>query len=489
MAPWPATALILALIAAWPAAAAAMSTSTSAPVQPVEPRHRLLVLTDIENEPDDTQSLIRLVLYANVIDIEGLVATTSIHQRGRVSPGSIHHILDLYARVQPNLLLHEPGFPDAAQLKAKVRAGAPVYGMAAVGEGHDTPGSDLLIERIKADDPRPLWVAVWGGANTLAQALHRLRASHDADALPGLLSRLRVYAISDQDDSGAWIRREFPELFYIVSPGGYDAATWRGIMQPEPGFDHPELSNDWIARHIQQGHGPLGSAYPDVAYGVEGDTPSFLSLIPNGLHAPEHPDWGGWGGRYELRIPALADTDPDGFTGGVPVLAETRPIWTNATDTYIPYEPGRYGRSVVRGARSDTGYRTTVWRWRAAFQNDFAARMDWTILGPAEANHPPQVRLAHPQQLRVRAGERLTLSAAGTTDPDGDSLQYLWFHYPEPGGQDRAWELDGAENMQTVRLLAPAVERPQQAHFIVQVSDRGSPALTRYRRVIVNVEP
>ena len=480
---WRLVVIALAFAAvAWPALA-------QTPLQASASKHRLLVFTDIENEPDDTQSLIRLLLYANLIDIEGLVATTSIHQRERVSPESIHRLIDLYGQVQPNLLLHEPGFPDAAQLKSKVRAGAPVYGMAAVGEGQDTPGSQLLIERLVADDPRPLWVSVWGGANTLAQALYRLRASHDADALRALLSRLRVYAISDQDDSGAWIRREFPELFYIVSPGGYDAATWRGIMQPEPGFDHPELSNDWIATHIQQGHGPLGAAYPDVAYGMEGDTPSFLSLIPNGLHAPEHPHWGGWGGRYELRIPALADTDPGGFTGGVPVVAETRPIWTNAIDTYTPYLPNRYGRSVRRSETGDTGFRTTVWRWRPAFQNDFAARMDWTILGYDEANHPPVVQLAHPERLRVRAGERLTLSAAGSTDPDGDSLQFLWFHYPEPGGQAGAWALDGAENMPVVRLVAPKVAQPQQAHFIVQVTDRGTPALTRYRRVIVTVEP
>ena len=46
-----------------------------------EPKQRLIVLTDIEADPDDSQSLVRLLLYANQIDIEGIVATTSTHQK------------------------------------------------------------------------------------------------------------------------------------------------------------------------------------------------------------------------------------------------------------------------------------------------------------------------------------------------------------------------------------------------------------------------
>lgn len=106
---------------------------------------------------------------------------------------------------------------------------------------------------------------------------------------------MRVYTISDQDDSAAWIRQTFPNLFYIVSPGGYGAATWTGINHVVQGIDNTRISNAWIAEHIQQGHGPLGAKYPDVAYGMEGDTPSWLNLINNGLHAPEHPNWGGLG--------------------------------------------------------------------------------------------------------------------------------------------------------------------------------------------------
>ncbi|HSH96279.1 MAG TPA: DUF1593 domain-containing protein, partial [Roseimicrobium sp.] len=304
------TAMLAALVACVPALGFA------------EPKQRLIVLSDIEADPDDSQSLVRLLLYANQIDIEGIVATTSTHQKSRIAPESMHAIIDAYGFVQPNLSKHEPGFPKVGALKAVVRSGSQLYGMQGVGDGKDSPGSDAIIKALGKNDARPLWVAVWGGANTLAQALYRIGHDRTPEQASRLISKLRVYTISDQDDSGFWIRTEFPELFYIVSPGGYGNGTWTGIHTIEPGFDSTEVSNNWIAAHIQQGHGPLGAMYPDVSFGMEGDTPSFLSLIPNGLNAPEHPDWGGWGGRYELYTPALETTNPEGFTGNVPVLQE-----------------------------------------------------------------------------------------------------------------------------------------------------------------------
>src|SRR4249919_1202899 len=99
-------------------------------------RQRVIVLTDIEADPDDTQSLIRFLLYSNQWDVEGLIATTSIHQKTRVAPESIIKILAAYQIVQPNLLKHESGYPPYESLKEKVKKGLPQYGMEAVGEGH-----------------------------------------------------------------------------------------------------------------------------------------------------------------------------------------------------------------------------------------------------------------------------------------------------------------------------------------------------------------
>lgn len=245
---------------------------------------RLFVLTDIEADPDDTQSLIRLLLYSNEIDIEGLVATTSVWKRSSVAPESIRAIIARYGTVLPNLRRHDPAYPPQEALDSLVSGGQPRYGMTGVGEAMDSAGSDALLKAMLAQDERPLWVNAWGGVNTLAQALYRLRKTRSAKEVARITRKLWVYTISDQDDAGPWIRREFPEINYIVTPGGdYGRATWGGMNQVVSGIDNTTISNAWIARNIQQGHGPLGAAYPDVAWGVEGDTPAFLGLIPNGL--------------------------------------------------------------------------------------------------------------------------------------------------------------------------------------------------------------
>lgn len=467
------------------------NAAAAAPAPQAEPqaKSRLFVLTDIEADPDDAQSLVRLLLYANDFDLEGLVATTSVHQKARVAPQSITRIMGEYAKVRKNLALHDLAYPTAAKLAALVGTGQTVYGMAGVGEGQDTAGSARIIAALEKSDERPLWVAVWGGPNTLAQALYTIRASRSPAEAKRLISKLRVYTISDQDDSGQWIRKEYPEVFYMVSPGGYSMATWIGMNQTMEGIDNATISNPWLAEHIQQGHGPLGAAYPDVAYGMEGDTPSFLGLIPNGLNVPERPDWGGWGGRYTLRTPSLTETDPKGFNGGVPVSAETRPIWTNAIDKVTPFGPKQVGGAIVSAGRSYTGFRETLWRWLDDFQNDFAARMDWSVKAPAEANHPPVVRLPHPERLAIRSDESTVLSALGTTDPDGDSLSYRWFSYPEAGTCTVSASLSGAENLYERAFKAPDVSAPCEMHFILRVTDKGSPPLSRYRRVIITINP
>lgn len=478
-------ALAASLVTATPAWAVAAPRGATVAAA----KQRMIVLSDIEADPDDSESFVRLMLYSNQIDLEGIVATTSVHMKGELRPESIRRIIDAYGKARPNLLLHEAGFPTEASLLALVKNGQPGYGMAAVGANKDTAGSDRIILALEAPDPRPLWVTVWGGPNTLAQALFRIRASRSPAEAARLIGKLRVYTISDQDDSGAWIRRTFPDLFYIVSPGGYGAATWTGIHRVIDGIDNRTISNDWLRVNIQQGHGPLGAVYPDVAYAMEGDSPSWLSLIPNGLSDPEHPDWGGWGGRYERAIPATATLDLKGFTGGVPIEDETRPIWTNAADTVSPYEAAESGRAVVPAKRSFEDFRATIWRWRDDFQNDFAARMAWATNPYGKANHPPVARLAHPDRLTVHGGERFTLSAAGSSDPDGDSLSYLWFNYPEAGSYRTPIAPNGADNIYHVSFNAPHVTKAETAHFILRVTDKGTPPLSRYKRVIVTILP
>lgn len=266
---------------------------------------RVVVLTDIENEPDDAMSLVRLLTYANHFDLEGLVATTSIHQRNRVAPERIRRIVTAYAKVRDNLEQHEPGFPAGDRLLAVVSEGRAVYGREGVGEGQDSPGSGL---------------------------------------------------------------------------------------------------------------------------------------------------------------------------------------WTDADDEVLGSD-GRW---------HDDNH-ATIWRWRSACQNDFAARMDWTIKPYAEANHPPTPRLSHADRLTAKPGERVNLSAAGSTDPDGDALSYVWFYYHEAGtfpvSDSRSGQPVSIQNFDqphawftvpTTRVMPPGTGT---MHLILALTDHGTPRLTRYQRVVVHVTP
>jgi len=451
---------------------------SAAGAQGGETKPRVIVLTDIENEPDDTQSLVRFLLYSSHWDVEGLIATTSVHLRDRTAAWKIRQVIEAYGKVRENLLKHEAGFPDAGYLLSVVREGRPSYGMTAVGEGMDSPGSELIIQAVDRDDPRPVWVLVWGGPNCLAQALWKVRMTRAPEDVEGFVSRLRVYTISDQDDSGPWLRKTFPRLFYIVSPGfgaggAYNHATWSGIsgdrLRRFTGPDFSLVDNPWLERNIRS-KGPLGAQYPPVQFQMEGDSPTFLYLINNGLGDPERPDWGSWGGRYEFYTPRTRKwfLEP-----------ETRPFWTDAEDE-------------VQGVDGNwhTSNKATIWRWRSAYQNDFAARMDWTIKPYPEANHPPVARLGHPNRLTARAGERVRLNAEGSSDPDSDALTYRWIYYPEPSSyaSGRLLAIEGADQIRA-EFIAPKVSKPETIHVLLAVTDQGRPPLTRYRRVIVTVHP
>lgn len=450
-------------------------------------KNRVIILSDIEADPDDTQSFVRLFLYSNQIDIKGIVATTSCWHKTNVNPASINKIIDAYGKVHTNLLKHEKGFPEALALTKLVKTGLPVYGMQGVGKGKDSEGSDWIIKVLEEDDNRPLWISVWGGVNTLAQSLHKIKETKTAKEAKRLIDKLRVYTISDQDDSGIWIRNNFPNLFYIVSPGDdYGSATWIAMNSFIKGVDNQTISNSWIAENIQQNHGPLGAVYPDVAWGVEGDTPAFLSLIPNGLNVAEHPEWGGWGGRYELYKPDFSKTKKGGSP--VEISPETRAIWTDAIDNYTPYKHSDYGRAAKKDTVSFKDNKATLWRWRNDFQNDFAARIDWCTQTYEEANHSPVAVLSHSSEITIKSGEGFGLDASNSNDPDGDSLSFLWFYYPEASTYKTAIDIS-AENAHNVYIAAPKVDKKETLHFILKVSDKGTPKLSSYKRIIVTVLP
>ncbi|MGA9071614.1 MAG: nucleoside hydrolase-like domain-containing protein, partial [Terracidiphilus sp.] len=306
----------------------------------------------------------------------------------------------------------------------------------------------------------------------------------------------------DQDDAGAWLRREFSSLFYIVTPSSQDGseyytATWTGISgdayyRNGAGADFQTVTNGWLEENIRV-KGPLGKVYPRFMFIMEGDTPSYLGLIDNGLNGYRRPDWGGWGGRYVYRQPH----------------GETHPIWTQGGDEFFRAT----SRDTVTGVdgKEHTSDQATIWRWRAAYQNDFAARMTWTVADFAHASHRPLPEVNFQSgsatlEFEISAGQSITLDASLSGDPDKRGLTYHWFHYAEAGSADgnlAAVTLTGAEKPRvTVRADAPCREPwlpglvpckgSGVAHIILAVTGTGvdgSPPMTAYRRIILHVKP
>ena len=470
------------------------------PTQPVDSfsgHPRVAIISDIGNEPDDQMSFVRLLVYSNELDLEAMIATTSTWQRTATHPETMHALIQAYGQVRANLLQHAKGWPTAEDLDAHVFAGQPAYGMAAAGEGKASAGSLALMQAIEREDERPLWICVWGGTNTLAQALMDLRKAHSPAEMEKLIARLRVSSISDQDDAGPWIRREFPSLFYIAMPSppnseDYYYATWTGISgdlyyRNCAGADTSLVTNEWLEKNIRS-KGPLGKMYPRFMFIMEGDTPSFLGLIDNGLNAYRRPDWGGWGGRYVYRRPR----------------GEEHAIWTQGGDEFMRTT----SQDAVRGTdgQEHVSDQASIWRWREAYQNDFAARMDWTLNDFAHANHNPVAVVngksgTGPVEMEAEAGQTVTLDAAGSTDPDGNKLRYKWWVYAEAGlnGTHGADISISTKDQQQAKVTVRSPCRPAWipgmipcrgegvAHIILEVTDDGSPRLTSYRRIVMRV--
>ncbi len=440
--------------------------ATTMPTTPERPR--LLVLTDISSltagvaEPDDGQSMIRLMLYTNEFDIEGLIASSNMGHGRKVRPDLIRRVLDAYGAVQPNLALHDRRYPPASKLAAVIKAGQPIATPKlpverSIGEGKDTEASEWIIHVVDRADPRPLRVVIWGGSADLAQALWKVRRTRSAEELQRFLSKLRVHAIGDQDSTGPWIRQQFPDLETITQQRAF-----RGMYR---GGDRSLVSPEWVEANIH-GHGPLGNLYPSYNGGdiwsgklgpvrgiKEGDTPSFLSLIPNGLTDLEHPWLGSWGGRFAGKTRHLTD------------IADTD------LDTSHDPDPRM----------------SSVYRWRSALQADFATRLDWCIQRPDDANHPPIARIAGARVLKIRAGTSVDLDASSSTDPDGHDLDFGWSIYPFAPDLASHVVIEGRDSPRA-RIVVPAKLAGRTIPILLTVTDRGKPRLTRYGRVLIRAE-
>jgi len=441
-------------------------------------KKRLLVLTDIGGDPDDQQSMVRLLLYANEFDLEGLIATSV---RSGVNPDQIYERIEAYRTVRPNLIKHADGYPTAGFLRSLVKSGAKTRNMTSVGQDKSTEGSKHIISVVDKKDERPVWITVWGAPTDLAQALWDVSHSRSKAELDSFISRIRVYDIAGQDDCGGWICHDFPGIFWLRSVDMFQAISVRVDRPFPPHVTGPNLdtfTTEWVAENVRN-HGPLGALYPERKWKYEGDTPAYLHLPAIGLNDPEKITHGGWGGRFNI----VKTRNPATFNKRN----------TEAEKKYHDFEMHTGAKDAWRyKGKTYSSHYASLFRWRAAFQNDFAARMDWSLADSYEkANHNPVAAFDSDTsgeyvRLRAKTGDIVELSASGSSDPDADEIFYHWFHYPEAGDRPYRGKITiNNASRPHASFVMPKLGADEEIHIILEVKDSGRPSLYSYCRIVV----
>lgn len=469
------------------------------------PKSRVIVLTDMLNEADDSQTMVRLLMYSNKLDIEGLIAVSSCHQykgkndpnplRNTVHPEEIKKFIRAYAQVQSNLSIHEKGWPPAEYLMQKVGAGPEGYGMDALNNEKHSTGAEIIMQALLKNDKRPVYFCINAGANCLAQALILLRSTKNQRTFKKLLQKIRVYDDAGQDDAGAWIAKTFPLIQYYRSQSQvFSFLNNTGPIVWDNRFYPGKAQHLWAKEHIQENHGPLGALYPDRMrwkapdeyHTLEGGgTTTWIGHVNNGLFTPEKMEWGGWGGRFkttkennvlakQLVWAGLEHTEDDDLP--FKMICEASDEWTDP-ETGIKYQ----------------GDGVPVFRWRRAYQNDFAARMDWCTQPYSKANHNPVAVINGDASdavlmTKTKAGSNLTFTASASTDPDGDSVSYHWFIYKEAGNYPSVIALSDPLARE-VNVKIPKDAGGKQIHLILEINDNHKIIpLYDYRRIVIDVK-
>jgi len=440
------------------------------------------VIATTDGEIDDQCSMVRFLLYANEWDIEGIVTSSSqYHWRGHRWAGDdwIEPYLDAYEKIYPNLVKHNPAYPTPQYLRKRHVLG----NVDDEGEMDKvTAGSELIVKVLLDDtDDRPVWLQAWGGCNTIARALKTIQERHP-EKMEQVAKRIRLFLIWEQDNSYQRYIRPNWEKYNILSiiSDQFDAIAYRWdqiIPDPEKQY----YTGKWMKENILNNHGPLCSLYRAKDNGdfrSEGDSPSFMHSIDTGLRSMESPAWGGWGGRY---VKVRNNTWLDPLVGGDFVYPNGR--W------YASVSQGRKLRASKKAADKKliTPYYRPMWRWSTAFQNDWAARADWCVKSPEQANHPPKVTLGHAADLTTAPGATVKLIARAT-DPDGDKLSYRWWQYQEAGTYQGSIPIKRAAKKKASITIPEDAKPGQCVHLICEVTDAGLPPLTRYQRVVVTVK-
>jgi hypothetical protein len=422
------------------------------------------VIVTTDGEIDDQSSMVRFLLYSSDYDIAGIIQVNGVQKDGHSKEHWIEKQIEKYAACLPNLRKHNPDYPDAGYLLSVVKAGnenrddlhkaPPLIS--------DNEGAQLIIKTLLDDDPRPVHILAWGGANTQANALWQIKEKHSAEDWKKAVAKARLYCIWYQDGGGKWIEENLPEIkIYEAGSPDHDGG-WRYVWD-YMSVDHyyknrlsknpPELQKimdkSWLAQHIKTGHGPLCAAYPQN-YTSEGDTPSFMPLINNGLQQDADYTLGGWGGRPVYNFGNHMQDGNDDNNG-----------------------------------HSDSHY--TFQRWVTAAQNDWAARADWCVADDyAKANHPPVAKVKGATVRNVHPGEKVVLDGSPSTDPDRNSLSFSWWQYYEADNATTKFAIKNHTSNKNALFRVPN-EPGKQLQVILEVTDNGEPVLKSYKRIIFNI--
>ena len=458
--------------------------------------NRYIALTDINKgiEVDDIQSLIRLFLYADEIDIEGIIVTSSCFVHGekvKKNLDLVKEYIDYYEEDYSKLKVHG-NYPSPDYLRKITKLGLTRYGKRA---GKDfaslkiekNEGVDLIIESILKDDERKLYIGVRGGALTLAQALFLLenRLSEE-EFLNKVVNKIWIYSISDQDNASLWIRNHFKgKINFICSPSKgtisgarqYYKATWPGISADksshgsENGKDKTKgfkganfslVSNAFIKEKVKF-CGVLGKNYPLSNFIMEGDTPSLLWVINNGLNEPDHIEYGGWGGRYVYQKVdnTLKLKDKDLY-----------PLYTGVSDSVLGNDD-----------KIHTSPQATIWRFREAFQNDFLAKLNYL-------NNPNFEDCSHPLVIKIIKNVDLkdeVKFSFEVINKDKGEFELNYFLYKDVTNYQG--DIDVSFDLVNSNVTLKRNERTSKGdvHLVLEIKNKSKFYFVRYARVIVHV--
>lgn len=441
---------------------------------------RIVVLTDIAPinvEPDDMESMIRLLTHSDLYEIEALVTTSGWNSSGKKYPLSwnniLNEVINAYEKDLPNLMKRSSQtsffplekeakkqyigyWPSPEYLRSITMMGSLSFGTKTLGDNNHSKASDFIIRLIDEKDDRPIWFALWGGGNTLSQAIWQVKQERTPKEVEKFLSKIYIYAITDQDvpwnnrhkykeSSHYWLRKEFGNKIKFI----WDESAW--LSQNGIG------ASKWkeYANHIQK-HGNLGNMYPKNKYGVEGDTPSFLHILPNGLNDPTQLNQVGWGGYF---------------------------VWEKSLDKETYCYTNASNKIKLISQKYEKYF------YQAAF-NNFAARMDWAKEG--KGNRNPIVVVNKKQgigtiHLKVKPGKTIVLDATGTFDPDNNDLSYKWWYLPEAGNYQGHIVINNHSDIKA-SLVLPSDAKGKRINIICEVTDNGIHPLTSYRRIVVEVK-